>query len=133
MHVDDPWPAANRPGVQGTHWVWLVLPVYVPALHPTHAPSPGALVYVPTLHSTHAPASDTPSVMLPYLPAAQATHSLAFGAVEYLPAGHPSHTIVPPPRTVRYPRRHTHWASVAPAGESEYAGHPVHDPESSTL
>ena len=71
--------------------------------------------------------------MLPYLPAGQAAHSLAFATAPYRPAGHPSHTIVSPPRTVRYPRRHTHWASVDPGGESEYAGHPVHDPESSQL
>ncbi len=88
-------------------------------------------MYVPSPHATHAADSDAPSVRFPYLPASHSVHALALGAVEYVPAAHPWHvnSAAPPLRTTRYPARHTHCASVAPAGESEYGGHPVHDPD----
>ena len=73
--------------------------------------------------------------MFPYFPVGQDRHWLALTWLENWPGPHPVHENPPPPadRIVAYPGLHTHCSSVDPAGESEYAGQPVHDPEKTPL
>ena len=72
--------------------------------------------------------------MFPYFPAGQAVHWLAFHWLEYWPVLQPTHErLLLDRHVVLYPGLHTHCSRDDPAGESEYGGQPVHDPENRPL
>jgi hypothetical protein len=99
-----------------------------------HADLPDVSPYFPASHAAQAPASDTPRLVFPYFPAGQGVHWLEFATGENWPTTQPPHDkIWPLCRFVAYPGLHTHCSSVAPGGESEYAGHPAHEPEYGVL
>ena len=120
------------PRSHGMHSADFSAPEYVPAGHPSQYCAPATL-NVPAAQVTHADSSEVPRLVLPYFPLGHLSHLLEFLAGENCPMGHPSHLNPSFVMEILYPALQMHSKSVPPEGESEYAGHPVHDPASGRL
>ena len=78
------------PRSQVTHAVLLVAPVYFPAGHRSHTPSPAPAANAPGRHGVHAPSLSLPGTGLA-LPAGHERQDTSLGAPRsglYVPAGH---------------------------------------------